>query len=86
MPIVPPRKPPPFAVVEDLVGTAEKRPPTHDYVKGIIDGARWATGLMDSALFSKAWHVYLGHVAGGGGKPIPAGPTGSKRKTTKSKP
>lgn len=64
-PAVAPRKPPPFAVVEDLLETAKKKPPTSDYVKGMLDGVRWATGLLDAALLAKPWQAYLRHVAGG---------------------
>lgn len=80
MPSPPPRKPPPFAVIEDLVTTADKRPPTHDYVKGIIDGARWATGLLDSAQFAKAWTVYMNLVAGAGAKPEPVAAKPKKKR------
>jgi ParB-like chromosome segregation protein Spo0J len=64
-PAVPPRKPPPFAVVEDMLDTATKKPPTSDYVKGMLDGVRWATGLLDAASLGKPWQSYLRHVTGG---------------------
>lgn len=60
----PERKPPSFAVVEDFLSMADKRPPTHDYVKGLMDGARWGAGLLDPAKFGKAWHTYARLVAG----------------------
>lgn len=63
-PAPPPRKPPSFAVIEDFVGMAKKRPPTHDYVKGLMDGASWASGLKDAAEFGKPWQAYSARVAG----------------------
>ena len=75
MPATAPRKPPPFAVIEDLLGLADKRPPTHDYVKGLMDGARWASGLMDAGLFGKPWQAYMHHVQG-----TPAGKAGKASK------
>lgn len=65
LPAVPPKRTPPsFAVVEDLLSTADKHPPTHDYVKGIMDGARWAVGLLDPGMFGKAWQTYIERAAG----------------------
>jgi hypothetical protein len=63
-PAAKPRKPPSFAVVEDFLSLADKRPPTHDYVRGLMDGARWATGLKDAATFGKPWQAYMRHVQG----------------------
>lgn len=78
-----PRKPPSFAIVEDLLDMGKRKPPTHDYVKGLMDGVRWASGLMDAAKFGKAWVAYMQHVAGArAAKPEPAKakakPTGKK--------
>jgi len=67
-PEAPVRKPPSFAVIEDFVGTAKRTPPTHDYVRGILAGAKWATGLQDPGSFSKPWHQYLAHVQSSSGK------------------
>jgi len=64
MPPAPPRKPPPFAVVEDMLGMAEKRPPTHDYVKGLMDGIRWDRGMLDAAAFGKPMRDYLQRQSG----------------------
>jgi hypothetical protein len=81
----PDRKPPAFAVVEDFLGLAKKRPPTHDYVRGLMDGARWAVGLMDASKFGKPWEAYMRHVQGEkpphkvkGGRPL--APHGKKRR------
>jgi len=77
------RRPPSFAVVEDLLATALKRPPTHDLVKGIIFGVRWTSGLIDAANLPRQWQAYMQHLAGGAAaKPSP--PTQSK--PPKSKP
>ena len=84
MPIPPPRKPPSYAVIEDFLGLAKKRLPVHDYVKGLMDGARWATGNMDAALFARPWQAYMNHVQGGSAKPAK---TGDARKAKrKAKP
>ncbi len=65
LPEVPkPRKPPPFAVIEDFVSLAKRKPPTHDYVRGLLDGAQWASGLKDPATFAKPWQAYMHHVQG----------------------
>lgn len=87
MPATPPRKPPPFAVVEDLLQTAEKTPPTHDYVKGLLDGVRWDRGLLDAAMFAKPFHAYTGRVAGSSGSSAsPAKPKASKPPKPAKKP
>ncbi len=64
IPMPPPRKAVPFAVIEDLLDQAKRNPPTHEYVKGIMDGVRYANGLVDPAKFSAPWHTYLDHVSG----------------------
>jgi hypothetical protein len=69
-------RPPSFAVVEDLLATALKRPPTHDLVKGIILGVRWTSGLIDAADLPRQWQAYMQHLAGGA-----AAPAKSKSKT-----
>lgn len=72
-----PRKPPSFAVIEDFLGMAAKRPPTHDYVKGLMHGAAWASGLLDASKFGKPWQAYLDRVQGS---------KASKAKPPKGKP
>jgi hypothetical protein len=52
------------AVLEDLLGLADKRPATHDYVKGVMDGVRFALGEIGPEEFSKAWKIYLARVDG----------------------
>lgn len=68
IPLPPPRKPPPFAVVEDLLGVSAKKPPTHDYVRGALAGIQWATGLLDAAKMGKPWHDYITRCADGRAK------------------
>lgn len=52
------------AVLDDMLFMADKRPPTADYVKGVMDAVRYVCGLMDPADFSKAWHQYIRRVDG----------------------
>ena len=61
-----PKKPvvPSRVILEDLVALREKRPPTHDYVKGIVDGVRYALGLVEPSAFAKPWMEYLARVGG----------------------
>lgn len=74
-PVAPPRKAPSLAVIEDVIGMGEKNPPTHDYVKGIMDGIKYDRGRIDSTEFARPWGVYLQHVQGTKetGKPAKAG-------------
>jgi hypothetical protein len=61
----PVKKPAPSRLMlEEFASMAAKRPPTHDYVKGLVDGVRCALGDLDPKDFGKAWHVYLARVAG----------------------
>jgi hypothetical protein len=61
-----PKKPtaPNRVVLEEIVHLADKRPPTHDYVKGVLDGTRHALGLIDQTGFAKAWSAWIAHVGG----------------------
>ena len=52
------------AVLDDIVSQAQKRPPTSDYVKGLVDMARYALGEMTADNFKKPWHAWLARVAG----------------------
>ncbi len=49
------KKSPPKTVIEDMLGLRTAHPPTNDYVKGVMDGIRWATGDIDASGFAKAW-------------------------------
>lgn len=79
-----PRKIPSFAIVEDMLDMATRKPPTHDYVKGLLDGVRWASGVMDAGKFGKPWLAYMNHVQGKAPKAPKATsakpPSGSKAK------
>jgi ParB/RepB/Spo0J family partition protein len=57
-------KAPSRAVLDDMLYMADKRPPTADYVKGVMDGVRYACGLMQPDAFSKAWHQYVRRIEG----------------------
>lgn len=59
LPSAPPRKPPPVAIVLDMLDMASKHPPTHDYVKGLMDGVRWDRGMIDAADFGSPMRTYL---------------------------
>ncbi|MGC2778800.1 MAG: hypothetical protein WA418_24540 [Bradyrhizobium sp.] len=88
MPASKPMRPPPFAVVEDMLATAVKHPATHDYVKGLLDGVRWDRGLLDASKFASAWQVYMHRVQSSYGRDKPAdkgGKPDAKAKSRKSK-
>ena len=69
MGLPPPKKAPPFAVVEDMLATGAAHPPTHDYVKGMLDALKWDRGLMDAANFAKPWRTYTERIAESKAKP-----------------
>lgn len=56
------------AIIEDLIDSSKKRPPTHDLAKGIILGIQVGTGRLDFAELPKQWHRYIEHLSGGGEK------------------
>lgn len=79
----PPEKPakkstPPKVVLEEIVSMAEKRPPTHDLVKGIVAGIAYATGNIDQDDFGKPWHAWVARVAGATAKKAEDKPKPSK--------
>lgn len=51
-------------VLEEMLAYADKRPPTADYVRGVIDCVRFMTGEIEMSDFSKAWHAYVSRVSG----------------------
>lgn len=55
---------PPRHALEDMVSVFDKRPATHDYVKGIRDALKFAVGQMDASEFGKPWRAYLERVTG----------------------
>jgi len=60
----PPMRPTPGAILDDLIRVADERPPTHDYVRGIMDGLRYARGAIDPKNFGKPWGAYMALVMG----------------------
>lgn len=88
IPPTPPKKPPANAIIEDILSLATDNPPTHEYVKGIMDALRYARGHMDSAEFAKPWGTYLQHVQAVKGKTDTADAatdTGKSRKSSGKK-
>lgn len=55
--------------IEEMVHLSTRRPPTHDYVKGLMDASRWFLGDLTPDKFAKPWTVYLARIDGSGGKP-----------------
>jgi ParB-like chromosome segregation protein Spo0J len=88
---VPPAKPEPKRtapnkiVLQELVDVAAKRPPTADYVKGLVDGVKYALGLMEPADFSKAWRQYVSRIQGDASSKKPAAKAKAKAKAPKKK-
>jgi len=62
IPATAPKKAPPKTVIEDMLGLRTAHPPTNDYVKGVMDGIRWATGDIDASGFAKAWRDYMDRI------------------------
>lgn len=84
LPVTPPKRPLPAAVVDDVMATAAKKPPTHDYVKGVIAGILVARGETDFAELAKPWQAWVQHASGA--KPEPkADKKKSKPKAKKGK-
>jgi len=54
----------PRHALEEMIALADKRAPTSDYVKGLMDGVRYALGELDPGDFAKAWRAYLARVSG----------------------
>lgn len=52
------------AIVDDLLDQAARKPPTHEYVKGVLAGIQVATGRIDLEKLPKPWHSYIHHLAG----------------------
>jgi ParB-like chromosome segregation protein Spo0J len=64
-PPAPPKMVPlPKAVIEDIVAMASRRPPVHDYVRGVIDMATAVIGGKDLATFAKPWAQYVSRLGG----------------------
>jgi len=52
------------AVFDDFAHMAKRKPATHDYVKGIMDCARFAIGEIGSESFAKPWATYIARLEG----------------------
>lgn len=63
-PPAPKRNTPSRIALEEIVALAERRPPTSDQVKGIIQGVRYALGLIEQNQFGKAWESYIARIDG----------------------
>lgn len=63
--------------LEELVAMSDKRPPTHDYVKGIMAGVNYAIGEIGPEEFAKPWKAYLARIDGSG--------SGKKKRKAKSR-
>lgn len=63
-PAPPKAKPMQGVIIDDLIAMTEKKPPTHDLVKGVILGVLVASGRMDMSGLPKQWHQYINHVSG----------------------
>ena len=60
------RSTPTKLALEEMTDLAAKRPPTHDYVKGLMDAVRWMLGEIGPDKFGNAWKVYLARIDGSG--------------------
>lgn len=87
----PPDAPPPppkavplaKAVLDDIVAMGVRRTPVHDYVRGVIDMAGAALGVLDMSTFAKPWAQYLSRLGGTEGKKAGKKKAGKKAKRAK---
>lgn len=70
-PKAPKLKKPSQVVIDDLLRLATKKPPTAERVQGIIDGVKYAMGLMDPSEFGKAWNTWISRATGAVAKKSP---------------
>jgi hypothetical protein len=63
-PAQPAPKPLQRVIVDDLITMTERKPPTHDLVKGVVLGILVASGRLDMAALPKQWHQYVNHATG----------------------
>ena len=85
------RTAPTKTAIEEMVHLSTRRPPTHDYVKGLMDAARWVLGEIGPEKFGKPWSSYLARIDGSG-KPKKAArparkalPAGRAKKAAKAR-
>lgn len=60
----PERHPPSKALIQELVDLSKKRLPTADYMKGMMDCARYVLGEIGPEKFGKPWRVFLARIHG----------------------
>lgn len=60
--IPPPLAPIPRHIIDTVVNTSIKHPPTHDYVKGVLDGLKMAIGTIDISDLGKPWSAWAERV------------------------
>lgn len=58
-------KPPSRAAVEELASAGRGKPIVDAYVRGLVDGAKYALGLKEPRAFEKSWHKFLARLDGG---------------------
>lgn len=54
----------PDLIIDDVVAMTNKKPPTHDLVKGVVLGILVASGRLDMEGLPKQWHQYINHASG----------------------
>ncbi len=78
-------KPPSAAMLEETWILQDKRPPTHDLVKGIFLGVGYARGEISLEDLPKPWHQYIARVGGTGTAPKAKPAKGRKAKPAKGR-
>ncbi len=51
-------------ILEEFIAIGEKKPPTSEYVIGLMDGVKHALGLLDVTEMAKPWQTYIARVGG----------------------
>ncbi len=51
-------------VLSQLVELAAKKAPHHEYAKGVIDGVKYALGMLEESKLGKAWHDFAARASG----------------------
>lgn len=61
-----PKKPPKpsQATIDELLAMADKRPPTHDFVKGVLAGVLYSQGMVELDDLPKPWAAWVSRVGG----------------------
>ncbi len=66
------------AMLEELVALGNKRAVIGDYMLGLMDGAKYALGILDPSKFRKPWKVFLQKIDGTSFSNVPAKPATKK--------